>query len=296
MTEESIEKEGVRPLYDLNQERAQALKQPWQLYYYAVKGYVITEVEMQAPVDQMLSELLDRLEKAQRLEQAPKEALGKHPHAYARQELRHLDVPRYVENFSRYAYYLLIYLVITYGLFALFQFGYGIYYYGDLNSAWNMPVPISLLGLPLQFLMLATSVFFLFKFIRQSACGHLWQKRHHIMYLLAAILSALAFLVIPFFSLAYHVLIIRIPVFLLALCLVLAAGYHFSSRHLHIDQHIDRLFEDQVRKAKQKAIEQNMDIRLADKLPNKWATLKLKRPLINRSTVKKAKEEQKEDK
>lgn len=296
MTEESIEKEGVRPLYELNQERAQALKQAWQLYYYAVKGYVITEVEIQAPVDQMLSELLDQLERAQRLKEAPKEALGKPPHAYARQELRQLDLPRYVENFSRYAYYLVIYLAITYGLFALFQFGYGLYYYGDLNSAWNMPVPISLLGFPLQFLMLATSVFFLFKFIRQSACGHLWQKRHHIMYLSAAILSALAFLVIPFFSLAYHVLIIRIPVFLLALCLVLAGAYYFSSRHLHLDQHIDRLFEEQVRKAKQKSIEQNMDIHVAKDLPKKWTTLKLKRPLINRSTVKRAKEEQKEDK
>lgn len=274
------------PLYKMNRLRASQLEPNWKLYYYYCQGYFLTEVEPSRLVDETMADLLNQLEEANQRRIPPEEAIGQSAYHWSREKMRQKPMRRYTDHISVYIRDLLFYLLLTYCFYSIYLFSFGLGTYRSLNLAINMPLPISLLGVPLQILLILTAVFCYLKFVRRSACGRRWHAGANVLYLIAFILLGLLAIGVPAFSVHYRLFIWEVPVIFLWLIVLFFYLYRLGSKHLHLARRIDRWFDNYVARVNRREKEPRAFIQrfknLGGKRKQKKPKLKLKRPITRK--------------
>lgn len=302
-------------IYNENQESIRELDPELQKFFKDCQLYFYTSVEPSIEIDHELKSLVKQLYQAQNRNLTAEEILGMDGEDYCKQTLRKLNVAYYRHDITFYSKYIILFFVFTFTVYTVFEFFHGLIYYGSLSDAFGMPVPISLLGLPLQILTLFTGIFFLFQFRRRISFGSAWHKDNNLLYLLASTGACLASLVIPFISLYYSVFVIRFPVWLMTLVLIFAYLYLYVFPRINIDKYLDHHIRHKTAAANTQTeqIERNQDntsavaIRENDQkaavhdtdspyikpkpAKNLWETIRTAGPLITRQTYREAKKQ-----
>ncbi|MDO4670017.1 MAG: hypothetical protein Q4A67_00925 [Aerococcus sp.] len=198
-----------------NQARARQLKQPWRHYFFQCQAYLYIEADLTYDNEQYLKHLIDHLEDAQAFDSHPDFYLHADPDAYARFILRKTKAPRFDEKLGSSFPTLMLFIGVTFLLYSFFIAIRGWQLHHTFVAAINMPVPISLLGLPLQVVLAMVLIFLVMEFIHQSAYGTEWRKLPNLLLLLGGIFMGVLFIFVPYLSLSYQVFIFNVPVWLI---------------------------------------------------------------------------------
>ncbi len=292
------EKDQAKKVYHNNQNRAKDLDQPWRQYFFQCQAYLYTHVEPQLTIDEDLTQLLDRLEGAQTRHLLPKYLFPNDAEAYARKIIRKHHLVTIHDQPHTLTKYLLLFLVISYGFYALLIFFQGLNAYNSLGQAFNMPLPLSILGLLLELLLSIMFIFFVFQFARSSDYGDAWNEGYNWVYLVIITIILLLIGLVPYFSLLYQVLVIKLPIWLVFLLILAASGYLVYDKALNspgknkqkLDDDQEEESDDDVRLAKGHAHDLETDDReIEEDTTNRtgiWETLLFNTPLISRASYR----------
>lgn len=232
-----------RTIYYSNQSRAKQLNPIWSRYYFRTQGYLYTTASLSLDIETKLSDLLSQLEYGQIVYRTPDEMLGTDASAYARRILRETNAVRYDQDISHYRHWGVVFILLTLTLYALYQFIRGSIAYSSLLSGLNMPVGISLLGWPLQILVVVMLFFFILHYIRASAYGLDWYRHYNLFYLLAIVLSVLSLFLVPYFTLYYNVFVWHVPAWIIFMTGIFYILYRILIIKYHLDDRLsDRLY------------------------------------------------------
>ncbi|MDO4679934.1 MAG: Yip1 family protein [Aerococcus sp.] len=222
-----------------NQQRARQLKQPWQHYFFQCQAYLYVEADLTYENEKYLKRLIDHLEDAQAFDSHPDFYLNADPDAYARFILRKTKAPRFDEKLESSGSTLMLFVGVMLFMYACFIAIRGWQAHQTLVAAINMPVPISLLGLPLEIVLAAVLIFLIMQFIHRSAYGTEWRQPKNLLMLVGIIFMSVLFIAVPYLSLSYQVFIFNVPVWLIWLCALLYSLTQFLQRHLNITERLE---------------------------------------------------------
>ncbi|AMB99215.1 hypothetical protein AWM75_03980 [Aerococcus urinaehominis] len=287
-------------LNQANQDRLQKLSPTSQAFYADVQFIVYTSVEANLAVEQGLQRLITQLEAADQAKVAPEKYLGQSGHQYSQYFIQSVAAARYSDDLSAYHLYIFIYIMLSLSIVAIFEFLRGSIYYRSLSSGLNMPVAFSILGWPLQILLLLTASFFFIRYRRQKAFRDqtprsAWQA------LAIACFALVAGLVLPYLALQYHVFMIKLPVWLVfTFALVTGIAYKILTR-LGWQEDQTSIFKrpndpDTDTSESQLVTDSHSD----QGQTNLWQTLLFRSPLVSRKNIHQqtntAKKDDQEDK
>lgn len=239
MDKHTTQREAAWRVARENQQRARQLKQPWQHYFFQCQAYLYVEADLTYANEQYLKHLLDHLEDAQAFDSHPDFYLHADPDAYARFILRKTKAPRFDEKLGSSFPTLMLFIGVMLFMYACFIAIRGWQAHHSLVAAINMPVPISLLGLPLQIVLAAVLIFLIMEFIHRSAYGTEWRRPHNLLRLAGLLLLGGLFLAVPYLSLFYQVFIFNVPVWLVWLLAILYGGTQFIQQHFSLTERLE---------------------------------------------------------
>lgn len=300
--EHKVERQLARKLYDENQQAARELKPELRKFFKDCQLYFYTTAEPSTIIDHELKILIQRLHIAQSRNMTAEEVLGMNGENYCKKTLRTLNVDHYHSNADVYSQYILLFFLFTFSIYSAFEFSRGLFHYRSLGAALNMPVPVSILGLPLQILTVITALFFLFHFRRNISFDNAWFKDNNILYLLASIFAGISILIIPFISLYYHVFVINLPVWLFLLTFTFVIFYTYILPKINIEKYLvnQNSLENKVTVSEEQvSAEEHINSPLSltesnkpanpenlERTQNIWETIRSARPLLTRRSYR----------
>lgn len=309
--ERQQDSQQAREIYQENQRVAKSLSPELQKFFKDSQLYFYTTVEPSIEVEHELESLVQRLKIAENRGISAEEVLGMNGPDYCKKTLQNLDVTYYHHELGYYSKYIILFLVFTFTIYSLFEFFRGLFYYGNLGSALNMPISFSILGIPLQILTVISALFFFFQYRRSVSFESTWYKDNNLLYLLASIVSIIASLIVPFVSLYYNVLVINSPVWLVFTVIIFTYIYMYIFPRINIDKYIDRriALRNSTAANESKAttdaqdtqsdLEKDISGKEPTRIGNLWYTIKAAGPILTRETYRKEKkklDKEKEDK
>lgn len=309
-THEHSAQEASLSLYKKNKERIKNLDPAFQDFYQDCQSYLYLSTPPSLAVDQTLSQLIDKLELAQKQGISIDAMIGLDGESYCKQVLRRLKAPKYSFEVTPYMKYIFYYVLLTMTIVAIFEGIRGGFYYGDLAAAFQMPVAISLLGLPLQVLTILTAFFFGVQFRLNRSFDATWYSNSNPLYLMAFLISLLAAITIPFITHYYGVFLVRFPVWLVLLVALITAISQYLSDKISLSDHFFNFVD--ARQANDQATnhegqnyeaitsddyygseEEEFDVDKAnDNNLTLWQTVRLKNPLITRKSYRKMRQQE----
>lgn len=310
--------------------KANALSSDMRSFFQDCEGYFLTSAPAQLAIYQELSKLVDRLQVAELRQISAEEVLGMSGEDYCKLTLRRLNVERYDFSLSKYVPAVLSFIILTLTIYATYMFIAGFVWWGDFSSAIQMPVAVSILGLPLQVFVIFTALFFWVTFKRHTSFGRKWYQDFNILYLLAGIFASILVFTLPYVIHTYQVAQVNFPVWLVWLVAVIAVAHYFLVAHFNVGDKVDSWISN---RAAQTTLSEDdtysptlgtyltgqpgnddkdlTPVRELDQTPegeektgvsdepmrlnNLWNTIMLKRPIINRKTYREMQERQERD-
>lgn len=311
-------------------EKASALSADMLSFFKDCEGYFLTSGPAQPAIYQELSKLVDRLQVAELRQISAEEVLGMSGEDYCKLTLRRLDIERYDFNLAKYVPAVISFVVLTLTIYATYMFAAGYAWWGNFASAIQMPVAVSILGLPLQVFVIFTAIFFWVTFKRNTSFGRKWYQGFNILYLLAGVFSTVLVFTLPYIIHSYRVAQINLPVWLVWLMAIIAVAYYYLVAHFNLGDKVDLWISN---RAAQTTLSDDdtyspvldpymtgqvgnddkdlTPVRELDQTPeneekskvfdepmrlnNLWNTIMLKRPIINRKTYREMQERQERD-
>lgn len=310
--------------------KANALSSDMRSFFQDCEGYFLTSAPAQLAIYQELSKLVDRLQVAELRQISAEEVLGMSGEDYCKLTLRRLNVERYDFSLSKYVPAVLSFIILTLTIYATYMFIAGFVWWGDFSSAIQMPVAVSILGLPLQVFVIFTALFFWVTFKRHTSFDRKWYQDFNILYLLAGIFASILVFTLPYIIHTYQVAQVNFPVWLVWLVAVIAVAHYFLVAHFNVGDKVDSWISN---RAAQTTLSDDdtysptlgtyltgqpgnddkdlTPVRELDQTPeneektgvsdepmrlnNLWNTIMLKRPIINRKTYREMQERQERD-
>lgn len=310
--------------------KANALSADMRSFFQDCEGYFLTSGPAQPAIYQELSKLVDRLQVAELRQISAEEVLGMSGEDYCKLTLRRLNIERYDFSLSKYVPAVLSFMILTLTIYATYMFIAGFAWWGDFASAIQMPVAVSILGLPLQVFVIFTALFFWVTFKRNTSFGRKWYQGFNILYLLAGIFASVLVFTLPYIIHSYQVAQVNLPVWLVWSVAIIAVAYYFLVAHFNVGDKVDSWISN---RAAQTTLSDDdtysptlgayltgqpgnddkdlTPVRELDQTPdneektgvsdepmrlnNLWNTIMLKRPIINRKTYREMQERQERD-
>ena len=313
-------------------QKASALSADMRSFFQDCEGYFLTSGPAQPAIYQELSKLVDRLQVAELRQISAEEVLGMSGEDYCKLTLRRLNIERYDFNLAKYVPAVLSFVVLTLTIYATYMFIAGYAWWGDFSSDLQMPVAVSILGLPLQVFVIFTAIFFWVTFQRNTAFGRKWYQGFNTLYLLAGIFSAALVFTLPYIIHSYRVAQINLPVWLVWAIAIIAMGYYFLVSYFNVGDKVDLWISNRAAQSTLsdddtysptlgayltgqpgnddkdltpvRELDQTPDSNNEEKpavsdepmrLNNLWNTIMLKRPIINRKTYREMQDRQERD-
>lgn len=313
-------------------EKSRSLSTDMQSFYQDCEDYFLTSAPPQPAIYKELSKLIDRLQVAELRQISAEEVLGMSGEDYCKLTLRRLNIERYDFNLAKYVPAVLSFVVLTITIYATYMFMAGYAWWGNFAAAIQMPVAVSILGLPLQVFVIFTAIFFWVTFKRNTSFGRRWYQEFNILYLLAAVFSSVLIVTLPYIIHSYRVAQINLPVWLIWSIAIIAVAYYFLVDYFNVGDKVDlwisnraaqsiTLSDDDtyspslgayltgqadtddkdmtpVRELDQTPNDDEEPNTVSDapmRLNNLWNTIMLKRPIINRKTYREMQERQERD-
>lgn len=317
----------AQDLRDENRKKAQNLSKDMRSFYEDCETYFLTSAPAQPAIYYELSKLIERLQVAELRQITAEEVLGMSGEDYCKLTLRRLNIVRYDFDLSKYVAIVVSFIVLTLTIYATFMFISGFAWWGNFASAIQMPVAISILGLPLQVFVIFTAIFFWVQFRRNTSFNRKWYQDFNILYLLAASFSTLLVFVLPYIIHTYRVAQFTLPVWLIWIFAILYLAYYLMANYFNVGEKVDLWISNRAAKTNQENYSPTLDAYVTGQMPdedrdytpvkeldntpsndeksavsdepmrlnNLWNTIKLKRPIINRKTYREMQERQEKE-
>lgn len=301
MSEIEVEETSLtsKELYQKNQNAIKQLETPYQDFFFDCQAYLYLSTPPTVAVDNELSKLIKRLQIAERQGLSVEAVIGMDGESYCKSILRRIKAPKYRIDVSVCVKYVALYILLTLFIVSIFESIRGGVYYGDISAAIQMPVTVSLLGVPLQILTLFSAGFFAIQFRMNRSFDATWYSHGNILYLLATIVSLVAAVTIPFITHYYQVFLISFPVWLIWIIAMITGSYLALSDKVHFSDRIFTMVDNHQQAQEQKKTvevdneENNQD--LEEENTSIWQTIRLKNPLLTRKSYRKWQEQQEKE-